>query len=354
MPKTSGRRSTQRRMLRNTACAGLFMVTLGLSACVKSSVDKAIRELDDAITRLEGQSISWQGVLEETRDRLIDEGQSTIANEVSNVLSQTVSDVGIEARCYTDFLRDRVREDLIRIRATLTGETLTLRPVFCNPTPSIVDLNLPADRRTHIEISGYNLDVANIQAQLVDNANQLSDVSNALASPSRYLLTLNLGSNGVPLDASSDKLLFVLPDGTKSVNIIQPAAPTAVPQPVAYTVTLVTGCTGAGGTDANVYIVLTGTRGSTPETELDIPNYDDRERCSSDSYQVVSDDLDNLTQVTIRHDNTERRPGWFLQEVIVRNSVTDEVWEFPCGRWLATGEDDGHIFRTIYPGGPCR
>jgi hypothetical protein len=353
MPKTSGRRFIHRRNLRGTAWAVLFLVTLGLSGCVKSSIDKAIRALDDAVTRLEGQSISWQGVLEETRDRLIEEGQSTIANEVSNVLSQTVSDVGIEARCYTDFLRDRVREDLIRIRATLTGETLTLRPVFCNPTPSIVDLNLPADRRTHIEISGYNLDVANIQAQLVDSANQPMDVSNALASPSRYLLTLNLGSNGVPLDASSDKLLFVLPDGTKSVNIIQPAEATAVPQPVAYTVTLVTGCIDGGGTDANVYIVLTGPRGSTPETELDIANHDDRERCTTDSYQLVSDDLGDLTQVSIRHDNTDGRPGWFLEEVTVRNSLSGQDWEFLCGRWLATSEDDGHIFRTIFPGGPC-
>jgi len=347
-------RPTERRILRSTAFAGQCLMALALSGCVKSSIDKAVRAIDDAVTRLESQSISWQGVLEETRDRLIDEGQSTIANEVSNLLSKTVSDIGIEARCYTDFLRDRVREDLIRLRGTLTGEALTLRPVFCNPTPSVVDLNLPPDRRPYIEISGYNLDVADIEALLVDNQNRQTDVSSALAHPSRYLLTLNLGSNGVPLDASSDKLVFVMPGETKSVNVIQPVASTPVPVPVTYTVTLETGCVEGGGTDANVYIVLTGPRGSTDETELNIRNHDDRERCSRDSYTVASNDLGDLSQVSIRHDNTEDRPGWFLEEVIVTNSVSGQVWEFPCGHWLATSEEDGHIFRTIYPGGPCR
>ena len=91
-------RPTERRILRSTAFAGQCLMALALSGCVKSSIDKAVRAIDDAVTRLESQSISWQGVLEETRDRLIDEGQSTIANEVSNLLSKTVSDIGIEAR----------------------------------------------------------------------------------------------------------------------------------------------------------------------------------------------------------------------------------------------------------------
>jgi len=135
--------------------------------------------------------------------------------------------------------------------------------------------------------------------------------------------------------------------------IPQPVTDELIPRPVTYAGTLVTGSVDGGGIDASVFIVLTGPRGSTNETELDIAIHDDRERCSRDSYPGASDDLGNLTQVRIRHDNTDNRPGWFLEEVIVRNSVSGLVWEFPCSRWLATSEDDGHIIRTIYPGGPC-
>jgi hypothetical protein len=194
---------------------------------------------------LETQSTNWQAILEETRDKLIAEGQSTIANEVSNTLSRAISDVGIETRCSVDFLQDRIREDLIRIRAGLTHETLTLTPVFCNPTPSVIDMSLiPEQRLTHLEIDVYNLDVANIQVFLLDNQGRQTDITFALASPSQYLLTLNLGRNGVPLSTNSDKLIFKLPNETKTVNIIQPPQPTPTIPPIMITGLLFTYWTG--------------------------------------------------------------------------------------------------------------
>jgi hypothetical protein len=120
-------------------CLVLLVITFSLllnSGCgwdpfgVHDPAEKAVAVLDKAIETLESESANWRMVLEDTRDKLIQEGQSTIANEVSNVLSRTVSDIGIEARCYTDFLRDRVKEDLVRIRASITGEELSLTPVF--------------------------------------------------------------------------------------------------------------------------------------------------------------------------------------------------------------------------------
>lgn len=47
------------------------------------TVNAGVDTLSEAIRKLETNSESWQVVLEETRDTLIQEGQSTLANEVS-------------------------------------------------------------------------------------------------------------------------------------------------------------------------------------------------------------------------------------------------------------------------------
>ncbi len=205
-------------------------------------VDRGLDLIEEAIDKLEEQSIDWRETLEATRDSLIAAGQSTLAHEVSDILSRAVSDVGIELRCDIDFLRDRVKEDLKRLRATLTKETVKLVPVFCQATPKVIDMHVAPERRTHIEISGYNLDVASVQVFLENNQNQRINVSNALASPTRYLITLNLGSSGVPLDLHSSKIIFELGGGeTRSVNIIQAPPPPPVIKVVALNFTYWTG-----------------------------------------------------------------------------------------------------------------
>lgn len=201
----------------------MIIAPLLLTGCVEESVDKAIAALNVAIRRLENQSVAWQGVLKELEQDLIKEGQETIANEVANVLSRTVSDVGTQARCTLDFIRSRVKEELIIIRSSLTGEILVLNPRFCKPSPAEVYYDQVQDGSVrNIEISGYNLEDANIKVILVDNQNRETDVSFALADPSPYVLSLNLGGNGAPLTPESDKLVFKLPGGDQSVNINQP------------------------------------------------------------------------------------------------------------------------------------
>ena len=50
----------------------------------------------------------------------------------------------------------------------------------------------------------------------------------------------------------------------------------------------------------------------------------------------------------IRHDNSGRGPGWFLEKVIVRELKTNRVYEFPCHQWLADNEGDRKIEREYY------
>ncbi|MCT7969985.1 hypothetical protein NG799_27095 [Laspinema sp. D1] len=186
-------------------------------------VDTIVNTINSAIRRLESNSESWQKVLEETRDKLIKEGQSTIATEVSNVLTRATSAIGIEAKCYTDFLRDRTKEDLIRLRAKLTKENFELTPVFCNPTPSSIDMNLPPERRPIIEIAGYNLTKNSVRVFLVNEQGYKLDVSNTLDNPTHYLLTVNLSR--VPLGKDSERFVFEFPSQEEqSIAIIKESA----------------------------------------------------------------------------------------------------------------------------------
>jgi hypothetical protein len=194
--------------------------------------DNGLGTLNNAIDTLEQQSGRWEDVLKETRDKLFKEGQSTLANEVSNVISRASGDAGIEVRCSADFLRDRAKEELISLRATITKETVELKPVFCKPVPYSIDMNLEDRRRNQIDIDGYNLTKDSVKVFLKDRKlKDLRDVSDKLSNPSSYLLTLNLGSNGVRLSTHIDKIIFKPKSGGEfSVAVIQPAPARPKPQ----------------------------------------------------------------------------------------------------------------------------
>ncbi len=130
------------------------------------------------------------------------------------------------------------------------------------------------------------------------------------------------------------------------VKVISPILPLQRGGSVAYQVTLKTGTKSGAGTNANVYISLVGSRGTTGEMPLDIPNHDDRENGDTDRYTVRAMDVGRLKEVRIRHDNSGSRPGWYLSYVKVGKGNGSPV-QFACNRWLARSEGDRKISRTL-------
>jgi hypothetical protein len=114
-----------------------------------------------------------------------------------------------------------------------------------------------------------------------------------------------------------------------------------------YRIIVKTGGVDSAGTDANVYITLIGSLGSSGERQLDSVK-DDFERHSVGTYSIHTyDTLGDLYYVRIRHDNTEKKPGWFLDYITVHEEFTDRMWYLPCNRWLAVDEDDHLIDRYL-------
>ena len=114
-----------------------------------------------------------------------------------------------------------------------------------------------------------------------------------------------------------------------------------------YEISLRTGDVARAGTNADVFITLNGTNGSSREYLLDKSGNDFR-RGATDTFTVEqSADLGELTSVRIRQDGSGLMPGWYLEDIRIKLRHTEQSWYFPCGRWLAKGEDDGALERTL-------
>ena len=64
-------------------------------------------------------------------------------------------------------------------------------------------------------------------------------------------------------------------------------------------------------------------------------------------YVVECQAIGTLKKLKIRHNNAHGSPGWFLDKIIVDDFEARRIYEFPCGRWLATDEDDHQISREL-------
>jgi len=226
--------------------------------------------LDQAIGALGKESADWQKILEETRDQLTASAQSTVRREVSDTLERATSTASGEFRCDVDFLRNRVREDLIRIKAGFLGQKVPpLQPALCNVIPLAVDLNLDPSRRNLIEFYGYNFDTTpNLQLLLENDNGSTTDVTPQLAKPTYYHMTVNLGGAGVPLNGSSSKFHLRWQDQELStISVLQPTTPicqtkTVDPTPASLTIVPQNthGDTNYGGNGPNVDVQVTADR----------------------------------------------------------------------------------------------
>lgn len=114
-----------------------------------------------------------------------------------------------------------------------------------------------------------------------------------------------------------------------------------------YTIAITTGDKGKAGTNARVYMCLTGTAGSTPDIRLDHPNYNDFRRNITDSFQMSLSDIGDPTKIRLWHDNSGSRPGWYVERVKVTRHTDGKSWHVDCKTWFATSTGDGKIDRTF-------
>lgn len=95
-----------------------------------------------------------------------------------------------------------------------------------------------------------------------------------------------------------------------------------------YTLLLCTSDKPAAGTDADVFVTIHGTEGSSPRVKL--PSQpEDSLRGSSDTFRMQLQALGEIVKLTVGHNNRGHNPGWHLDHA----QVTDET----CGELSVCG-----------------
>ncbi|XP_056097903.1 lipoxygenase homology domain-containing protein 1 isoform X1 [Rhinichthys klamathensis goyatoka] len=148
----------------------------------------------------------------------------------------------------------------------------------------------------------------------------------------------------VPSDIITEKLLR---DGTlKHSEIeVEDALETHT-----YTVTVRTGDMYGAGTDANVFLTVYGDLGDTGERKLSKSESSSNkfERGAVDKFSIEAVDLGLVFKIRIRHDDSGAGADWYLDQVEVVDTDTDEVYMFLCERWLSGKKEDKRIERTFF------
>ncbi|MBN3304750.1 LOXH1 protein, partial [Amia calva] len=123
-----------------------------------------------------------------------------------------------------------------------------------------------------------------------------------------------------------------------------PALPVTV-----YEARVVTGDLWNAGTDANVYITVYGENGDTGSRQL-LNSKKPTKFCKgqTDVFTLEAVHLGHLSKVVIGHDGLGPGQGWFLEKVVLFDSLKDMEYTFNSNRWLDQEEMDGKIVRELY------
>ncbi|KAK3786274.1 hypothetical protein RRG08_002018 [Elysia crispata] len=99
-------------------------------------------------------------------------------------------------------------------------------------------------------------------------------------------------------------------------------------KPVSYQVTVRTGDIRYAGTDANVYIIIQGTKGKTKKLFMDDAR-NNFERGMTEVFELNASNVGHVTRINIGHDNSGPGAGWYCEDVTVKKYLAkDEVVQF--------------------------
>jgi hypothetical protein len=192
---------------------------------------------DRAIDALARQSSDWQVVLQSLEEQIVDDVQSTTRVELQNLMRTGLLGAGGEFRCDADFLRLRMRRELLRIRNDLVRDLNALgleipllfepapEPHICSAVPAAVNLGLDEERRVMLDIYGFDLRSMPITVEVVTVNGNRRNVTGSLGVMSDQQMVLDLTQSGAALTDESHRIVFSWNRRPQSViRILNPAA----------------------------------------------------------------------------------------------------------------------------------
>nr|XP_054769512.1 polycystic kidney disease protein 1-like 2 [Lytechinus pictus] len=116
-----------------------------------------------------------------------------------------------------------------------------------------------------------------------------------------------------------------------------------------YHVTIFTGMRRGAGTSAVATITLYGSAGSSEPHVLAVDGKRKiLQRGGVDSFVLATHgSLEELTAVRVWHDNTGKKPEWYLNRILVHDLQTHQLWYFLSHTWLAVDLGECTVDKTI-------
>ncbi|CAH1776005.1 unnamed protein product [Owenia fusiformis] len=111
----------------------------------------------------------------------------------------------------------------------------------------------------------------------------------------------------------------------------------------------------ASGTGSNVTLTVYGKKGNSGPLPLGGADLGSFAAGNVDHFEgkllyfnkVSIGNIGEIYKIRVAHDNKGEFPGWFLDEVKLRDMHTEEELIFTCRRWLSRDEDDSEICREL-------
>lgn len=115
-----------------------------------------------------------------------------------------------------------------------------------------------------------------------------------------------------------------------------------------YAIEVHTGNVRGGGTCANVFVTLTGSKGTSSKTLIKADDGSSFDRGTVVTVKLECGDIGRLRSLTIEHDNSGFGPDWFLDRIVLYKSENpSKKAYFQCRQWLSRTEGDGAIQKVL-------
>jgi hypothetical protein len=226
--------SSFRRFLGGVALV-VCALTMQGSSCLpnlQDPVDKIALTFNNAIAELGSESTGWRGTLQQLEQDLIQQGQSTLANQVQSVLNRGIAAAGLEVKCSVSFLKAQLRQEVQAILAAFQKKPVPPPvPHFCSYDPATVDLRILGRDRLPLNVYGFNLSNSNVTVTVIDTAGARVTVQPGYFNVgTEFMATMN--TVNYPFTAQSLYVSFALSSGEEQrIGVVQAASCGGIDQP---------------------------------------------------------------------------------------------------------------------------
>lgn len=195
-------------MLLSVSSCNIINRILGVITTLGNSIVNVNSVLDNTMNNLSATATNYQSIMEEAIQSIKD---INVKQQLQSALDNAIVTASGEIKCDIQFTADYLIKRIQAIKAEYNHQPVPiLAPRICTVLPSLIDMNLPANQRNYVQITGYFLNENFSKYKLYHVRSGINiDMTSCLTANTDFKLQINLGSNGITLDQNSQKLVLM-------------------------------------------------------------------------------------------------------------------------------------------------